>query len=62
MQKAAWYFFKTFTLGGVSTIIMKMVQRNSVLGFRALDEWRMRNAKVPVPIALPKSAQLLSLY
>lgn len=29
-----------FLLGGASTLLMRAVQRNATLGFRALDTWR----------------------
>lgn len=60
--RAAICFAKTFTLGGVSTLLMKAIQRNATLGYRALDEWRARSVHVPPPVALPRTAQLFTLY
>ena len=51
-----------FVLGGTSTLLMRAVQRNASLGFRALDEWRARNVHVPRPAALPSTAQLFTLF
>ena len=37
---AARHLGAAFVLGGASTLLMRAVQRNATLGFRALDAWR----------------------